>query len=71
MSYEHNQFLRWSPIATAPKDEAILVYCPEYQGLPELISMCLYHKDAGFCVDELRTPTHWMHLPKGPFKARA
>jgi hypothetical protein len=62
----------WHPIETAlekaPKDTDILVYCPEYSGLSEMVSVCRYHEDAGFCVDELRMPTHWMPVPKGPFR---
>ena len=30
-----------------------------------LASMCAYHRDAGFCIDELREPTHWI-LPPPP-----
>jgi hypothetical protein len=49
----------WRPISTAPKDREIEVRCPPREGLPELISKCLWHPDAGFCVDELREATHW------------
>ena len=56
----------WLPIATAPKNKLILVYCPAREGLSEIISLCEWYQDAGFCVDELRFPTHWMELPDPP-----
>ena len=44
----------------APLDGAtVRVWCPPSHGLPELEADCAYHSDAGFCVDELREPTHW------------
>lgn len=50
----------WLPIKSAPKDGTpILCYAPAFDGLPELISKTSYHKDAGFCICELRTVTHW------------
>ena len=52
----------WQPISRAPRDREIEVLCPPREGLPELISKCLWHPDAGFCVDELREPTHWRKL---------
>lgn len=62
----------WQPIETAPTDETlILVYAPgALEGLPDLICPCAYHQDAGFCVCELRQPTHWMPLPSPPKAAR-
>lgn len=55
----------WSPIESAPKDGTeIIVYCPPAHGLPHMASVCAYHEDAGFCVDELREPTLWIPLPK-------
>lgn len=56
----------WREIAEAPKDKLILVYCPARQGLSPLFSLCQWHEDAGFCVDELREPTHFMLLPSPP-----
>lgn len=50
----------WQPIDTAPRDGSLIeVYAPGRSGLPPLVSLCVYHPDAGFCVDELRWPTHW------------
>lgn len=49
---------------SAPRDETIWVWCPEREGLSSMISLCQWHDDAGFCVDELRTPTHWRLLQK-------
>lgn len=58
---------RWQPIDTAPTDGTlILVYAPGVQDLDSIICPCAYHPDAGFCVDELREPTHWMPLPSPP-----
>lgn len=61
----------WQPIETAKEDPDtyILVRCPAVQDLGELICPCKWHPDAGFCVDELRTPTHWMPLPARPTRA--
>lgn len=56
----------WQPIETAPKDRAILVWAPGRDGLSPLHSVCIWHPDAGFCIDELREPKYWMHLPEPP-----
>lgn len=61
----------WQPIATAPRDRLILVFAPGEDprwspALPDLITVCRWHPDAGFCVCELRDPTHWMPLPAPP-----
>ena len=54
----------WLPIESAPKDGTeIIVYCPPAHGLPHMASVCAWHEDAGFCVDELREPTLWIPLP--------
>ena len=54
----------WMPIETAPKDGSeIVVYCPDIHGLGHMASLCAWHADAGFCVDELREPKFWMTLP--------
>lgn len=57
---------QWQTIESAPKDREILVYAPAYQDLRFLISVCKWNESAGFCIDELRQPTHWMELPKPP-----
>ena len=55
--------LNWQPIETAPTDgTVILVYAPAKDGLPHMFSFCAYHKDAGFCIDEIREPSHWLPL---------
>jgi hypothetical protein len=53
----------WQPIATAPRNRPIVVYAPPRHDLPEFAGMCQWHPDAGFCVCELREPTHWMEKP--------
>lgn len=63
---ECQELNQWQLIETAPKDREILVYAPSYQGLRSLISVCEWHESAGFCIDELRQPTHWMELPEHP-----
>jgi hypothetical protein len=57
---------RWMPIETAPRDEAVLVYAPCREDLGPIVTMCLYHPDAGWCVDEIREVTHWMLVPDAP-----
>lgn len=57
----------WMPINDrTPKDHPILVYAPAREGLPPLMSVCQWHPDAGFCIDELREPTIWTTLPYVP-----
>jgi len=57
----------WQPIKTAPTDGSlILVYASPRDDLPGFITVCAYHEDAGFCVDELRYTTHWRPLPEPP-----
>ncbi len=59
-----NELLTMREIETAPKDGTeIVVYCPSAHGIRHMASICAWHADAGFCVDELREPTHWMPLP--------
>ena len=54
----------WRPISQAPQDGTeIIVYCPPAHGLHHMASICAYNEYAGFCVDELRTPTLWLPLP--------
>ena len=49
----------WQPIADAPDDRQVAVWCPAREGLDELMTFARHHPDAGFCVDELREPTHF------------
>lgn len=42
-----------------PKDRLIDVFAPGVYGLPFMVTHCQWHPDAGYCVDELRSPTHW------------
>lgn len=60
----------WAPIETAPRDREIVVYAPSLEGLGPLVSFCLWHPDAGFCVDELREPTLWQESPAALQRAR-
>jgi hypothetical protein len=55
----------WLPINTAPTDGTpVLVKAPAKHGLPEIITECAYHPDAGFCVDELREVEFWKPISK-------
>ena len=57
----------WQPIdENTPKDREILVFAPSYDGLRSLRQISKYHPDAGYCIDELRHPTHWQELPEDP-----
>ena len=57
----------WQPIETAPMDGTrIVTYSPSYEGLAELFCVAAYHPDAGWCVDELRHPTHWQPIIESP-----
>lgn len=56
----------WLPIEQAPKDHEIVVYAPPYDSLQSLVVKTKWHPDAGFCIDELRTPTHYQELPNPP-----
>jgi len=61
----------WLPIDSAPKDGTeIIVYCPPAHGLRHMASVCAWHEDAGFCVDELREPALWIPLPNDPAETR-
>ncbi len=63
----------WQEMETAPTDGSIvLVYAPPPDpekwhetvcGLPAIICTAAYHEDAGYCVDDIREPTHWRPLP--------
>ena len=57
----------WQPIETAPKDGTVfLAWAPGREGLPPMFSLCAWHPDGGFCIDELREATNWMPLPEPP-----
>lgn len=56
--------IHWLTIDLAPREGLIVVYCPPYQDLPELVSLCEWHPDGGFCVDELREPTHFARFDR-------
>jgi hypothetical protein len=62
----------WQRIESAPRDGTlILVFAPgtsaKWEGdLGNLISLCAWHESAGFCICELREPTHWQPLPAPP-----
>ena len=57
----------WSTMQSAPKDRWIIVYAPGGDlGLDDIVGPCLWHEDAGFCVDELRQPAMWREMPLGP-----
>jgi len=61
----------WLLIDSAPKDGTeFIVYCPPAHGLNHIASICAWHEDAGFCVDELREPTLWIPLPNAGGMAR-
>lgn len=72
----------WQPIETAPKNEYILVFCPdaadytqimicgllEFDGDPD--SPVWYELNADTRPDPLDVePTHWMALPQKPIKS--
>lgn len=68
---ERERATGWQPIKTAPKDGSLfLSWSPATEGLSPLFSLCSWHPDAGFCVDEIRSPSHWMPLltPSEPGK---
>lgn len=46
-----------------PRDELLLVYAPSRDGWPPIFSLCQWHPDAGFCIDEVREPDRWWRLP--------
>ncbi len=63
----------WQPIATAPTGDAgtrdrpyVLVYASPAHGLDGFMCVARWDYDGGWCVDELRTATHWMPLPEAP-----
>lgn len=54
----------WRHIDEAPRDRAIEVLVPSKNGLPGFVAECMWHPDAGFCVDELREPVAWRETTK-------
>lgn len=43
-----------------PRDRLILVFAPGAPfELTDLVCLCQWHPDAGYCVCEIRDPTHW------------
>ena len=61
----------WQPIETAPRDGTLVIVRTNFvEGLPAFTTCCAYHPDAGWCVDELREPTHWRPLPQPPEGAK-
>lgn len=52
-----------------PRDRLIIVFAagdnPAWgEPLPDIVCLCQWHPDAGYCVDELRQPTRWMPYEK-------
>lgn len=60
----------WALIENAPRDRPIVVYAPGRDGLQEMASICQWHPDAGFCIDELREPTLWTELPAAGWRGK-
>lgn len=57
----------WDDIENAPTDgTAVLVWAPGVEDLPPLFSVASYDEFAGWCIDELRVPTHYRRLPEPP-----
>jgi hypothetical protein len=54
---------QWHSMDSAPRGRRIIVYAPAAHGLPSMASICEWHHDAGFCIDELRNPILWLPLP--------
>ncbi len=54
----------WRGISEAREDPDawLWVYCPPHDGLPAMACPCRWHPEAGFCVDELRSPTLFVEL---------
>ena len=62
-----NEHEEWKDIKTAPRDGTpVWVYVAAYLDLPAFQCVCAYHKDAGWCADELREATHWVALREPP-----
>lgn len=60
----------WRPIEEAAEDPdaEIEVYAPAAHGLPAMVTLCKWHPDGGFTVDELRQVTHFRpHRPPGVY----
>ncbi len=61
---------QWRTMDSAPKDRPILVLTNAVQELAAFMTVCQWHPDAGFCVDELREPVLWQPLPAPPPKEK-
>lgn len=56
--------MEWRPIETAPEDEFVLVWCPDYNGEDRHVIAiwgCVTGWWPKYCG-----PTHWMPLPEPP-----
>jgi hypothetical protein len=61
----------WQPIATAPERWPVLVYCPRHFPTEAvLIGLRQRGEWANFVLGYAIEPTHWMHLPGPPTRAR-
>ena len=60
-------YVVWKTMESAPRDKFIWVWCPAYEELDEIVCLCRWHEEAGFCVDELRTPMLWTEAVAPPF----
>ena len=68
----------WQPIETAPKDRAVLLYCPDIGVVRGMWNSCEHAKNPkpywsidrehlfGTRLVRLNQPTHWMPLPDPP-----
>lgn len=57
--------MKWIPIDQAKKDGTkYLLYAPPYDNLNELYIVTAWNWIAGWCIDELRTPTHALEFPE-------
>ncbi len=62
--------LEWQPIATAPQGRWIVIYAPGAEfDLSDIVCPVKWHENGGFCVDELRYPTHWREVSVTPVAA--
>ena len=60
----------WSTdMEAAPRDQLLIVETDSAHGLSPFVTVCKWHPDAGFCVDELRDVIRWRPLPALPKSA--